>query len=55
MSAESHLAELKRKHAAISARIEEMQRQPSTQDQELSALKKDKLRLKEEIARMGAL
>lgn len=53
MSLQSHLSELQRKHAALSVRIEEEQRSPGSDDLEVNALKREKLRLKEEIARMS--
>lgn len=53
MSLSSHLTELRRKHQNLSARIEEEQRSPGSDDLSIAALKKEKLRLKEEIARMS--
>lgn len=51
MSLQSHLVELRRKHEVLSARIEEESRHPGSDDLTINALKKEKLRLKEEIAR----
>lgn len=51
MSLESHLAELKRKHEALDAEILQAQRQPGSSQFDLQALKKRKLRLKDEIER----
>ena len=50
MSLSSHLQELKRKHHALSEAVEEAQRAPSTDDLLIADLKKQKLRIKEEIA-----
>lgn len=52
MSLSSHLQELKKKHAHLSTSVEEMQRSPATDDLEISRLKKEKLMIKEEIARL---
>jgi hypothetical protein len=53
MSLQSHLSELQRKHASLSARIEAEQRSPGSEDLQIAALKKEKLKLKEEIARIS--
>lgn len=52
MSLGAHLQELKKKHAHLSAQVEEIQRSPGTTDAMIRQLKKEKLRLKEEIARI---
>jgi len=52
MSLGAHLQELKKKHAHLSQRVEEAQRSPSIDDLHLRDLKKEKLRLKEEIIRL---
>lgn len=54
MSLSSHVEELKRKHRKLSDRVEEAQRAPSVSDTELAQLKKQKLRIKEEIERLSA-
>ena len=54
MSLGSHLDELKKKHEILSDRVETAQRAPSTTDAEITDLKKQKLRLKEEIERLAA-
>lgn len=51
MSLESHLVELTRKHQALDAEISQAQRQPGSSQFDLQALKKRKLRLKDEIER----
>ncbi|THH36956.1 DUF465 domain-containing protein [Aliishimia ponticola] len=53
MTLSSHLQELKRKHRVLSDAVEEAQRAPSTSDVEIADLKKQKLRLKEEIERLS--
>jgi hypothetical protein len=45
----SRIEALRQKHAALSARIEEVQGRPSTPDTMLRQLKKQKLVLKEEL------
>ena len=52
MSISSHVSELKRKHDALSTKVERAQRSPSTDDLSIVELKKQKLRLKEEISRL---
>lgn len=53
MSVESHLQELRRKHQSLSTQIEAAHRSPATDDLAISQMKKEKLRLKEEIARLS--
>ena len=48
-AASSRLAALKKKHATLASRIEDAQRTLSSTDFYLRSLKKEKLRLKEEI------
>ncbi len=52
MSLSSHLQELRKKHQHLSDRVEEAQRSPASDELHLTALKKEKLKLKEEIARL---
>jgi hypothetical protein len=54
MTIASHIAELKRKHEALSAQVEQAQRSLSVSDMEIADLKKQKLKLKEEITRLTA-
>ncbi len=54
MSLTSHLQELRRKHQALSDQVEEAQRNPATDALTIADLKKQKLRLKEEIHRLSA-
>lgn len=52
MSLSSHLQELQKKHEALSKKVETAQRSPGTSDVEIGEMKKQKLRLKEEIERL---
>ncbi len=52
MSMSSHVEELKKKHQTLSEQVEVLQRAPGSNDVEVAALKKQKLRLKEEISRL---
>lgn len=52
MPVEAHLAELKKKHEALSAQVEKLQQTLSSDDLKITTLKKEKLRLKEEIERL---
>lgn len=54
MSLSSHLDELKKKHAHLSAEVEAAQRAPGTDDLVIASLKKEKLRLKEQIHRLSS-
>jgi hypothetical protein len=54
MKVDSHLNELRKKHEVLSDRVEKMQQSPAVDDLEIIALKKEKLRLKEEISRLSA-
>ena len=49
MTIASHLQELRRKHETLSEQVEAAQRSPATDDLKIAELKKQKLRLKEEI------
>ena len=53
MSLTSHLAELKRKHQSLSDEVENAQRMPGADTLLIADLKKQKLKLKEEIARLS--
>ena len=52
MTIASHIAELKRKHETLSTAVEQAQRAPGTDDLRIAELKKQKLKLKEEISRL---
>jgi hypothetical protein len=53
MSLTSHLQELKRKHQTLSEEVEQAQRAPGSDALMIAYLKKQKLRLKEEIERLS--
>jgi hypothetical protein len=54
MSASSHLSQLRQKHEALSKMIEEEQQRPGSDDLQITAMKRQKLLLKEEITRLAA-
>ncbi|QRF67740.1 YdcH family protein [Ponticoccus alexandrii] len=54
MSLSSHLQELKRKHSSLSTAVEQAQRAPGIDDLHIADLKKQKLRIKEEITRLSS-
>lgn len=54
MTMSSHLQELKRKHETLDHEVEELQRAPGADAIELATLKKQKLKLKEEIERLSS-
>ncbi|WP_347267541.1 YdcH family protein [Paracoccus sp. (in: a-proteobacteria)] len=53
MSVESHVQELRRKHQSLSNAIEAAHRSPGVDDLAIAQMKKEKLRLKEEISRLS--
>lgn len=53
MSIHAHLNELKKKHQALSEQVEEEQRALGSDDLTVAAMKKQKLRLKEEITKLS--
>ena len=54
MSVAAHLAELTEKHRLLEKKIEEELARPSADSIQISRLKLEKLRLKDEIARLNA-
>lgn len=54
MSLNSHLQELKRKHESLSEQVQIAQRAPGVDGLEVAAMKKQKLKLKEEIQRLSS-
>ncbi|MFT4716173.1 MAG: hypothetical protein ACI861_000740 [Paracoccaceae bacterium] len=52
MSLSSHLQELQKKHETLSKQVETVQRSPGSDDLVVGEMKKQKLRLKEEIQRI---
>ena len=55
MTVSAHLQELRRKHQHLSVEVEREQRSPSSDDLRITQLKKQKLRLKEEIERLSEM
>ncbi len=53
MKTSPDLAELKKRHEELSSEIEALERRPGYEHLEVVALKKQKLRIKEEIARLS--
>jgi hypothetical protein len=52
MAIESHLAELERRHQALEHEINEALNHPSTDGLQIAELKRRKLQVKDEIARL---
>ena len=52
MTLAGHLAELSEKHRLLDMRIQEELSRPSTDDIQISRLKKEKLRIKDEMAKL---
>lgn len=52
MSMQTHLAELERRHQALEAELSEAQSHPSVDDLQIVQLKRRKLQVKDEIARL---
>ena len=52
MSIQAHLAELVRRHQALEVEIAEALQHPSTDDLRIAELKRRKLQVKDEIARL---
>ena len=53
MSMTSHIQELRRKHATLSEQVELEQRKPAADGLHIAELKKQKLKIKEEIERLS--
>ncbi len=54
MSISSHVMELKKKHQSLSSEVEQAQRAPGSNTLQVMQLKKQKLRLKDEIIRLDS-
>ncbi|MEZ5724184.1 MAG: YdcH family protein [Paracoccaceae bacterium] len=54
MTVDAHIERLRERHDKISKAVEQAQRAPGASDFEIAEMKKEKLRLKEEIARLNA-
>lgn len=53
MSMTAHIQELRRKHATLSQQVETEQRKPASDGLQIAELKKQKLKIKEEIERLS--
>lgn len=53
MSVASHVETLRMKHQSLSATVESLQKGPGSDGVEIAALKRAKLRLKEQISRLA--
>lgn len=54
MSVSSHVSALQKKHATLSQTIESEQRSLASDDLQITEMKREKLRLKEEIGRLSS-
>ncbi len=54
MSLSSHLQELRKKHQSLEDQVEEALKSPAIDDLMITSLKKQKLKIKEEIARLSS-
>ena len=52
MSLQAHLGELHAKHRALEAELADAMNHPASSDAEIAALKRKKLKLKDEITRL---
>ena len=55
MALEAHIAELSEKHKALERKLEEELARPSVDTLKMSELKREKLKLKDEIARIQSM
>ncbi|MEO1747276.1 MAG: DUF465 domain-containing protein [Pseudomonadota bacterium] len=55
MSIEGHLDALKRKHGALESQLNEMMSRPVPDQATMTMLKREKLRLKEEITKLSEI
>jgi len=53
MSIEGRIAELERKHKALETALEAEEKHPAADDAKISEMKREKLKIKEEIARLA--
>lgn len=53
MSVQNHIAALKKKHADLDDEIRAAEARPGSDDLEIAALKKEKLRIKDEIHQLS--
>lgn len=52
MSVQAHLGELAAKHRALEAELEDAMSHPASSDAEIAALKRKKLRIKDEMTKL---
>ena len=52
MSVEAHIQQLKERHTALESELSELVASPSASDEEMAEVKRQKLRLKDEISRL---
>lgn len=52
MSVQSHLAELAAKHQALEAELKDARAHPASSDEQIAILKRDKLRIKDEMLKL---
>jgi hypothetical protein len=53
MTIASHLTELRRKHETLSEMVEQAQRSPGSDALKIAEMKKQKMKIKEEITRLS--
>ena len=53
MSAENHIKSLESKKVALEKKLEELQNSPSATDVEIAQIKKEKLKIKDQIAQFA--
>lgn len=53
MTVASHVEELRRKHQSLSDAVEAAERSPGSDNVNITRMKKEKMRLKEEIVRLS--
>jgi hypothetical protein len=54
MTLGSHITELKKKHDQLSTKVEKIQSQPSSDPLKIVSVKKEKLKIKEQIERLSS-
>lgn len=54
MSLSGHLAELSQKHRVLEQKLQDALMHPSMSDEELAQLKREKLKIKDEIQRLSS-
>ncbi len=54
MTVQAHIASLEKKHGALEEELQSIMASPSADDREIAALKRRKLRIKDEMQRLKA-